>query len=189
LFDGEGEAFCSALHTAGAVALVRGSYDDAALYFTISLSRTSTDADTMLHDLEGLAVAAIGSRSYDRGLRLLGAAAEVRDRSGVVATPWWAALVSRASVIARDTVPEPPRLDPADAVHYALQVDRGAAEHPLTERELQVAELVARGLTDQQIGARLQVSTRTAAAHLASVRAKLGLPTRVHVAVWVAQMT
>jgi predicted ATPase/DNA-binding CsgD family transcriptional regulator len=189
LFDGAGEAFCSTLHTAGAVALVREQFDEAALYFTISLSRTSTDADTMLHDLEGLGVAAIGSGSPDRGLRLLGAAMEVRSQSGVIATPWWAALVSRASAIARDTVPEPPRLDPADAVSYALQVEAEPAAHPLTERELQVAQLVAKGLTDQQIAARLHVSPRTAAAHLAGVRAKLGLPTRVHVAVWVAQMT
>lgn len=56
--------------------------------------------------------------------------------------------------------------------------------NPLTSRELQVAELIAEGLTNVEIGARLGVSARTVDAHLEHVRNKLGLRSRAQIAVW-----
>ena len=57
----------------------------------------------------------------------------------------------------------------------------------LTRREQQVAELVAQGLTDRQIAARLRLSPRTVASHLTHIRTKLDLPTRTQVTVWAAR--
>ncbi|WP_233158036.1 ATP-binding protein [Actinokineospora bangkokensis] len=56
----------------------------------------------------------------------------------------------------------------------------------LTAREAEVAGLVAQGLTDREIAARLVIAPRTAEAHVANVRAKLGVRTRAQVAAWVA---
>ncbi|MET9690912.1 response regulator transcription factor [Streptomyces sp. NPDC006514] len=58
------------------------------------------------------------------------------------------------------------------------------AAHPLTERELDIVRLVARGLTNAEIGAELFISAGTAKTHIANVQAKLGARNRVGIAAW-----
>jgi predicted ATPase/DNA-binding CsgD family transcriptional regulator len=58
---------------------------------------------------------------------------------------------------------------------------------PLTPREYEVAELVARGLTNREIARRLGIAEWTVVNHLRRVMRKLGCPSRVHVATWIAQ--
>jgi DNA-binding CsgD family transcriptional regulator len=60
----------------------------------------------------------------------------------------------------------------------------GAAGSPLSPRELEVARLVARGLTNKQIGQALYVSERTAENHVQHILIKLGLRNRSQIAVW-----
>jgi DNA-binding CsgD family transcriptional regulator len=60
-------------------------------------------------------------------------------------------------------------------------------DSPLTAREHQVAQLVADGLTNPQIAARLGVSPRTVVNHLEHIRAKLDLRTRTQVATWITR--
>ena len=48
--------------------------------------------------------------------------------------------------------------------------------------ELDVSRLVADGLTNPEIGARLYISRRTVETHLSHVYAKLGLAGRTHLA-------
>jgi DNA-binding CsgD family transcriptional regulator len=60
----------------------------------------------------------------------------------------------------------------------------GAAGSPLSPRELEVARLVARGLTNKQIGRALYVSERTAENHVQHILIKLGLRNRSQIAVW-----
>jgi DNA-binding CsgD family transcriptional regulator len=55
----------------------------------------------------------------------------------------------------------------------------------LTPRELEVAVLVADGLTNQQIAHRLSVAPRTAETHLENIRQKLGFRSRAQIASWV----
>ena len=45
---------------------------------------------------------------------------------------------------------------------------------PLTEREEEVLALVAEGLTNRQVGARLHISEKTASVHVSNIIAKLG---------------
>lgn len=52
----------------------------------------------------------------------------------------------------------------------------------LTDRQRQVAILVARGLTDRQVGAELGLAPDTVRFHLDAVRRKLGLKGRREVA-------
>lgn len=49
---------------------------------------------------------------------------------------------------------------------------------PLTERELEILSLAARGLTNKAIGARLSISDRTVQNHLAHIFAKLNAASR-----------
>ncbi len=57
----------------------------------------------------------------------------------------------------------------------------------LTVRELEVAELVAGGLTNQAIASRLSVAPRTAEAHVENIRRKLQVRSRAQIAAWVTE--
>ena len=59
-----------------------------------------------------------------------------------------------------------------------------AARSPLSPRELEVATLVAQGLTNKQIGETLYVSERTAENHVRHILVKLGFGSRSQIAVW-----
>lgn len=56
----------------------------------------------------------------------------------------------------------------------------------LTRRELEVARLIADGLTSQQISTRLFISERTVTTHVTNMLNKLGLSSRIQLARWVA---
>jgi DNA-binding CsgD family transcriptional regulator len=54
----------------------------------------------------------------------------------------------------------------------------------LTNREREVAALLAEGLTNGQIAQRLYISTKTASVHVSNILAKLGMASRAEVAAW-----
>jgi pimeloyl-ACP methyl ester carboxylesterase/DNA-binding CsgD family transcriptional regulator len=57
----------------------------------------------------------------------------------------------------------------------------------LTGRELEVARLVADGLTNHSIAVRLSIAPRTAEAHVENIRRKLEVRSRAQIAVWVTE--
>jgi DNA-binding NarL/FixJ family response regulator len=61
--------------------------------------------------------------------------------------------------------------------------DRGALE-ALSQRELDVLDLIARGMENAEIAATLNISPRTAKNHVSSILAKLGVPSRVQAAIY-----
>jgi DNA-binding NarL/FixJ family response regulator len=61
------------------------------------------------------------------------------------------------------------------------------APNPLTDRELDVVVLVADGLTNAEIGAKLYITPGTVKTHLASIQQKLGVTNRVGIAAWAWQ--
>jgi len=78
------------------------------------------------------------------------------------------------------------------AIGYALgeqpqAAARGPAPSDLTTREREVADLVADGLTNKAIAARLHISQRTADGHVEHILAKLGFTRRAQIAAWVAE--
>ncbi len=79
------------------------------------------------------------------------------------------------------------RLD--DDAIAALVEDRSPApaRGPLTVRQLEVARLVADGLTNAQVGARLHLSERTVENHVFNALTALGLHNRVQLATWVTE--
>lgn len=57
----------------------------------------------------------------------------------------------------------------------------------LTEREVQVVALMARGLSNEQIAERASITRATVKTHVSNVLAKLGLSSRLQVVVWASQ--
>lgn len=57
----------------------------------------------------------------------------------------------------------------------------------LTKREHQVADLIAEGLTNKAIAARLVISPRTAQGHVEHILTKLGFTSRAQIAAWAAE--
>ncbi|GAA0521783.1 LuxR family transcriptional regulator [Saccharopolyspora subtropica] len=80
----------------------------------------------------------------------------------------------------------------AEAIDFALETapasvaqPRGDGEVPvLTRRELEIAELVAEGLTNRDIATRLVISPRTAEGHVEKILTKLGFHSRAQIAAW-----
>jgi DNA-binding NarL/FixJ family response regulator len=54
----------------------------------------------------------------------------------------------------------------------------------LTERELEVLRLIARGLNNQQIARELTISEKTVKTHVSSILGKLGLEDRTQAAIY-----
>ncbi|MEV0615500.1 LuxR C-terminal-related transcriptional regulator [Nonomuraea sp. NPDC050404] len=104
-----------------------------------------------------------------------------RDRLGeaVVAVLWaqGANLTADQAVACalEGDLPEPPT-EPVTAV---------AQDSRLTPREQEIAELVARGLSNRGIADELVISPATVARHVANILAKLGFATRTQIAAWV----
>ena len=77
-----------------------------------------------------------------------------------------------------------------DAVSLALggaaSQEGPASAADLSARELEVAALVAQGLTDREIAERLVISVRTVQGHMQRILGKLGLSNRTQVAAWFA---
>lgn len=96
-----------------------------------------------------------------------------------------AAVVAEA-VRALDLLGAPPMADRAAARLRGLGGHRpprprgSTATNPggLTDRELEVLDLVTEGLTNVEIAERMQISTKTAGHHVSAILAKLGVPTR-----------
>lgn len=57
-------------------------------------------------------------------------------------------------------------------------------EEPLTEREVEILQLVARGYSNQQIAEKLVISERTARTHISNILAKLHLANRTQAALY-----
>lgn len=108
-----------------------------------------------------------------RLLSELGDALDVCDRAVVILDG--EGRIEFASPAARELAG---RYRAAEELVTVLLEERPAPGPALTERELQVVELVRAGLMNAQIGERLTISTRTVERHLRNVYDKLGVRTR-----------
>ncbi len=70
----------------------------------------------------------------------------------------------------------------------AARTSGAAGPERITDRELEVARLIAQGLTNRNIGHRLGISERTAERHAENLRAKLRVGTRAQIAAWLASV-
>jgi len=122
-----------------------------------------------------LAEALIAAGDRDAASALLSlVVADAPDDGVAVVARWARTLAARAAVV----------LEGTDAGSRAAADGRGAASGvaALTPRELQVLGLVAEGLTNPQIGARLFISPKTASVHVSAILGKIGAANRTEAA-------
>jgi DNA-binding CsgD family transcriptional regulator len=99
--------------------------------------------------------------------------AEALDASGAAAD---------ARAVAREALPLARTLGMSP---WIARLDGVVTSHdPLSPRERQVATLVAEGLTNREIAARLVISERTAQNHVQHILGRLGFTNRAQIAVW-----
>jgi DNA-binding NarL/FixJ family response regulator len=162
---GGGVSYCGPTEvTLGLGALVQGRLDDAVADLDVAIRMCDRSgvpaylAEAMHHQAMALvARVAPGDR-----LRA-GALAGESDR--LVRALGMTALTERSAELLR-------RLGPGDG--------------GLSARESEVAALVADGLTNRQIAARLVISERTAGNHVAHILTKLGFTSRSQIAAWMS---
>jgi DNA-binding NarL/FixJ family response regulator len=147
----------------GRLAVVRGRLDEAISWFERALE---TDTRT------GARPAAVNDR--------IGLAGALLDRGGPGDVARAAELARAAAGEARRLGMPRPEQEAAALVERARQALRSA--DPLTEREREIAGLVAEALTNRQIAERLFLSERTVESHVRNILAKLGLANRTQIA-------
>ncbi len=176
-----------------------GNYRGAAQCWQESLSLIRSgmiDRLLVIDNLEGLSIAAEALRDDRRALCLAGAANRMAGEMSYVVDPWWRKRYDdshnlsqkRLGRVAADKARKRGAAMTWDeAIDYALgdrETGLPAERGPLSRRELEVAELVARGLTNRQIARELVIEERTAEGHVEHIRNKLGFTSRAQVATW-----
>lgn len=144
------------------------------------------------------------TESWRRAAKAFGTAAAIRTATGFAAPVSAKMEVESVSANARVRLGDQEagelaavgaRMEPDVAITAALTplecaglpaVCEGARQ-PLTPRELEVAELVASGLTNREIARRLGIAEWTAVNHLRKIMRKLACSSRVQVASWMAR--
>ena len=94
---------------------------------------------------------------------------------------WVLAVVAGAAVfmvgeVAGRLIPSAPRV----GAH-------SAGSHPLSPREVEVAVLIAQGLTSKEIGKKLFIERGTVDTHVQHIYNKLGIDSRPQLAVWLME--
>ena len=140
----------------------------------------------------GAALASAEGR-YCSALRLAAAADAIARRDGLhlheqlrrQIQPW----LDRAKAHVRpgfadQLVVEGSRLSADELMAEALSEADHSRNGPLSARELEIADLVAQGLTNREIAQRLIISTRTVESHVDHIKAKLGFGRRARIVAW-----
>jgi DNA-binding CsgD family transcriptional regulator len=168
--------------------------------------RSVNDPWGIAHGLAVLAFVAADEGQHQRAARLLGAAHAAWRLSGSARGLWGLHAFEDRSVAdtrralgdaafhAAHREGEAFSLD--EAIGYALgekvgepRASRRAIEarSVLTRREREVADLIARGLSNRQIAETLVIAQRTAESHVEHILAKLGFTSRTQIAAWRAE--
>lgn len=173
---------------------------------SLRLRRSMNDLLGSVWCLEGLAFVAAAHSEAERSAVLLGASAALSAQAGTPTATFvdLAAAYAAAEQASRQALGATAfdkayarggGLEVADAVAYALGEvipDRAPAADSswsvLTPRERQVADLVARGLTNADIADKLVISSRTAEGHVENILSKLSFTSRTQIAAWVTDL-
>ncbi|MGB3634381.1 MAG: BTAD domain-containing putative transcriptional regulator [Rubrobacteraceae bacterium] len=179
------------LFNLGFVALGNEDLDGAEAHLreSLKLSRGSEYRLVFVHAGYGLAGVAASRRLPARAARLSGAVEAVSEATGVglslMTTSRFDHLLERARAELGEEAFETEQatgklMNWEQAIDYTLAEETPAK--PLTPREKEIAELVARGLSNRRISEELVISTRTAETHLKNIFEKLNVKSRTEVA-------
>jgi DNA-binding CsgD family transcriptional regulator len=191
----------------GSAALIAGDLGESQplLGEALRIAHQIDDRVAQFYLVDALGCHAALSGQPRRAAQLLGAADKVREEAGANIMPFLAPLLITASKAASTALGAAKftaefdagqRLSRDEALGLALgkpvsaPAAVAAAETAgaglLGKREAEVAQLVADGLTNRQIGARLFISERTVDSHVRSILNKLGVNSRAQIAGWMA---
>ena len=136
----------------------------------------------------------VGRRNPRRGLQVVAAAYALRARRGGRFAPYFLtrtepiriALTSALGPEAPRVWAEGSRLGLDEAIALAFGTGPPPADTPagLSHREAEVASLVAQGLSNKAIAAKLHLSVRTVESHVQHILAKIRLANRTQLATW-----
>jgi non-specific serine/threonine protein kinase len=184
----------------GSLAWRDGEFDDAEshLHRAVELQVELGHHFGLAASLEALAWVAASKGEQDRAAQLLGSADAIFNRLGTTVVPGLLPYHETATATARTSLgPERfntlrqtgSRMDVEHVVSLARGEGGSAAAatdttQALTTRELEVAELVARGATNAQISFELMIALETVKTHVRSILRKLGFESRVQIAGW-----
>jgi DNA-binding CsgD family transcriptional regulator len=192
----------------GTVALIAGDLAASKPLFVeaLRIAHQVDDRVQLSYLLDALGCQAAGSGQARLAAQLLGAADTVRTGAGNRVMPFLAPQIAQAEGSAsaalgasrfQATFEAGSRLSRDEAVRLALgepgraavaASDRAGAGL-LAKREAEVARLVADGLSNKEIGARLFISEHTVDSHVRSILNKLGCNSRAQIAAWMASPT
>jgi DNA-binding CsgD family transcriptional regulator len=189
----------------------RGDHVEACALFkqTLKISSDIEHLWVLARALTGLAGAAKVAHDHEKAARLLGAAQAVRDRNATRELLPWRAVFDPDVAVVRTALGDEAfaaawaagrAMSLGEVTAYALS-DAGYACTPdhkqvsmkkaapgrLTQREQEVAALLAKGSSNREIAATLIIANSTAERHVANILNKLGLGSRVEVAVWAVE--
>ena len=188
----------------GTAALIAGDLAAAKrlLGEALRIAHQIDDRVQLSHLLDALGCHAAGSGQARLAAHLLGAADTVRAGAGNRVMPFLAPQVAQAKASAIAALGASrfeaeckagSRLSRDAAVRLALGepglaavASASAGAGLLAKREAEVARLVADGLSNKEIGARLFISEHTVDSHVRSILNKLGFNSRAQVAAWMA---
>jgi predicted ATPase/DNA-binding CsgD family transcriptional regulator len=189
----------------GLAALIGGDIQESKplLVEALRIARRIDDRVAQYILLDGLGCYAADSGQPRLAAQLFGAAETVQHDVGATLLPTVGPLLTRANESARTALGSTTfqaqvnagrDMGRDDAIGLALGERTGAAAPkpggtgttPLGKREAEVARLVAEGLSNRQIGARLFISEHTVDSHVRSILSKLGFSSRAQVAAWMA---
>ena len=189
----------------GLAALITGDLDESKHLYTeaLRIAQQIDDRVAEYSSLDALGCHAASSGQARLAAQLLGAAETVRTGAGASVIAIHAPLLANAkqSAIAalgasrfESEFKAGTRLSRRAAIalalgepaHLATAGSNQEGAGPLGKREAEVARLVADGLSNKQIGARLFISERTVDSHVRSILNKLGFNSRAQIAAWMA---
>lgn len=181
-----GDPAASARAGTGALELQRAFQDGICIALTIDLlSWLAHDRGAMERSAE-LAGAA-GSVWAQIGTSIEAFGPRIHEESRLVT----AAVDRRLGAEARRLRSATSGMTRLEAVELALGVHpapvAASAPHPLTRREVEVATLIADGLTSKAIADRLVISPRTVDGHVERIFSKLDVTSRSQIAAWAAE--
>jgi len=168
---------------------------------SLRLRRNMSDLLGSVWCLEALAFVATTEERWEHAATLMGASTTLSHDAGIP-TGTFLDLTSVYSECQREARQQLGRdrfdsafargntLDYEAAVAFAVGEEvaspTAATQQPqvLTRRQREVAELVAKGLTDRAIAKALVISERTAEGHVENILVKLGFASRIQIATW-----
>lgn len=187
-----------AVRNLGLVAFHEGDFGRATELVAESLSTLDPPGDPWFvsRGLESMASIAAAQGEHVRAARLLGAGQGLRRTVGAGVLPYYQrdydeAVARVCAGLGSDAMSaawrEGASMRQEQALAYALSLASDVQVTPLSRREREVLDLLARGLSNRAIAQELVISEKTAESHVGNILRKLNVANRAEAAVWAVQ--